>query len=75
MLLSIPVGRDGVYPPWHRVYGVERIAKLLDGWTIEEESYWAQVDGERYEPVSRESALAERGSAAYYALGLLKLSP
>lgn len=31
MLLTIPVGKDGVFLPNHRVYGSERLPLLLDG--------------------------------------------
>jgi SAM-dependent methyltransferase len=73
MILSIPVGLDGAYPPWHRVYGEEREARLLAPFRVTGESYWAKVDSERYEPVNRETAFAQRGSATYYALGLYAL--
>lgn len=75
MVLTIPVGRDGAYAPWHRVYGENRLARLLASWEIQEESYWAKPGGGKYEPVSREQALAEQGSATYYALGLYVVTP
>ena len=75
MLLSIPVGKDGVYSPWHRVYGDERLPRLLENWTVRKESYWSKVDGERYAPVPRETALRDEGSATYYALGLYVVEP
>jgi SAM-dependent methyltransferase len=75
MVLTLPVGRDGVYAPWHRVYGENRLARLLEFWAVQKESYWAKPGGAKYEPVSREQALAEEGSATYYALGLYVLTP
>ena len=75
MVLTIPVGRDGVYAPWHRVYGEDRLQRLLASWTIQQESYWAKPGGIKYEPVSRERALAEQGSPTYYALGLYVVKP
>lgn len=74
MVLSIPLGRDGIYAPWHRVYGPERLPRLLSRWNVQRESYWAKVGSEKYEPVGREHALADRGSATYYALGLYVLT-
>ena len=47
MVLSIPVGRDAVYAPWHRVYGEQRIPELLERWEIRQESYWAKADEPR----------------------------
>ncbi len=73
MSLAIPVGRDGVYAPWHRVYGSERLPRLLERFEIETERYWAKVQPSVWETVSREYALAEQGSASYYAVGLFVL--
>ena len=39
MVLSIPIGRDAVYAPWHRVYGEQRLPQLLERWNVAEESY------------------------------------
>jgi SAM-dependent methyltransferase len=75
MVLAIPLGQDAVFAPWHRVYGEERLSLLLERWTVTAESYWAKVDGEKYEPVARAEALADVGSATYYALGLYVVVP
>jgi len=75
MILSIPVGLDGVYPPWHRVYGEDRERRLLERFRVTTERYWAKVDTEKYEPVDRATAFAQQGSATYYALGLYVLEP
>ena len=40
MLLTIPCGRDAVFAPLHRVYGRERLPRLLASFRIAEESYW-----------------------------------
>lgn len=70
MILTIPVGLDAVYAPNHRIYGDERLTRLLEHWEVREECYWAKPTGERFKPVSREQALCEAGSSSYYALGL-----
>lgn len=75
MVLTLPVGRDAVHAPNHRIYGDERLPRLLERWEIREESYWAKPTSQRFEPVPREQALAEKGSAAYYALGLFVVTP
>jgi SAM-dependent methyltransferase len=75
MVLSIPVGVDATYSPWHRIYGEQRLPRLLDRWNVREESYWAKRDTAYYEPVQREQALADEGSAGYYALGLYVVTP
>jgi SAM-dependent methyltransferase len=75
MVLTIPVGRDAVHAPLHRIYGDERLPRLLEHWEIREDAYWAKPKDNRFEPVSRERALGETGSAAYYALGLFVVTP
>jgi SAM-dependent methyltransferase len=75
MVLAIPLGLDAVYAPWHRVYGQGRLPRLLERWEIQKESYWAKVAGDQYEPVSREHAISDQGSAAYYALRLYVVTP
>lgn len=75
MVLTIPVGIDAVHAPNHRIYGEERLPRLLKRWEIREERFWAKPTSNRFEPVGREHALAEAGSASYYALGLFILTP
>lgn len=73
MVLTIPVGRDGVFPPYHRVYGEERLPRLLAPFEVAREEYRAKGPALLWEPVARAAALSTRGSAAYYALGLFVL--
>ena len=58
MLMTIPCGRDASIAPWHRVYGVARLPKLLDGFVVEEEYYWTKKEDNRWHPNDRASALA-----------------
>lgn len=32
--LAVPLGLDKIHAPWHRIYGRERLPKLLQGWTM-----------------------------------------
>lgn len=57
MLLTIPAGQDAIYPPWHRVYGNERLPKLLEGYCIEKESFSVKDKQNRWQMVEREVAL------------------
>lgn len=75
MILTIPVGRDALHAPLHRIYGEERLPRLLEHWQVREEEYRAKPADDRFEPVTREQALAETGSASYYALGLFVVAP
>src|SRR5947199_80406 len=63
MILTIPVGRDMVCPPLHRIYGEQRLPRLLDGFTVVEQQFWHKHDG-RWRQVARSSALATAGGEA-----------
>jgi SAM-dependent methyltransferase len=71
MLMTVPVGRDLVCPPLHRIYGANRLPRLLEGYEVEEEQYWAKDTA--WERTDRENALATRGSRSFYSLGLFVL--
>jgi SAM-dependent methyltransferase len=72
MILTIPVGRDLVCAPQHRIYGRDRLPRLLDGFTPVEEQYWHK-GSTAWEQTDRETALATEGSHSFYSLGLLVL--
>jgi SAM-dependent methyltransferase len=72
MILTIPVGRDLVAAPLHRVYGEERLPRLLQGFTILEEQFWCKQDS-RWRQAERTQALSVVGSQSFYALGLFVL--
>jgi len=75
MILTLPVGLDDVFAPHHRVYGADRLPRLLEPFVVGEERWWAKPDGRRWEPVRRELALATQGSPSYYVLGLVVARP
>lgn len=57
MILTIPVGVDGEFPPACRVYGERRLPLLLEGFKVEEEIYWGKDDSNRWIETPRERAL------------------
>jgi SAM-dependent methyltransferase len=73
MILTIPVGQDAVFSPQHRIYGAERLPRLLDGYRAVEEQYWAK-HGPQWKPVDKAAALSTEGSESFYSLGLVVLS-
>jgi len=75
MLLTMPVGVDTVFKPWHRVYGEKRLPRLFEGWRIIEQHFRAKVSSNVYEAVDRDTALAQMPTVKpfYYALGLFVL--
>jgi SAM-dependent methyltransferase len=72
MILTIPVGRDLVAAPLHRIYGPQRLPRLLDGYAADEEQFWCKEDG-RWQQADRGRALDVAGSESFYALGLFVL--
>ena len=72
-VLTIPVGRDGIFEPQHRVYGPERLPRLLGGYAVSEEQYWIKQD-RHWRQADRAAALDVQGSASFYALGLFVLT-
>lgn len=80
MLLTIPVGRDAVFPPLCRVYGERRLDALLHGYRIEKEEYWIKDARNRWIRSDRETSLRIETYAGtwdplrnYYGLGCFVL--
>jgi hypothetical protein len=71
MLLTVPVGIDSVFVPFHRIYGKDRLPELLKHYRLVEEEYWNK-DGQ-WRQCERAVALSVVGSASAYALGLFTL--
>jgi SAM-dependent methyltransferase len=75
MLLTVPVGRDLVCAPQHRIYGPERLPRLLGGYGVVEEQFWRKDPSTAvWLETDRETTLATAGSAWFYSLGLFVLS-
>jgi hypothetical protein len=74
MIMTIPVGQDLVCAPLHRIYGHERLPRLLEGFAVHEAQYWLRDPGaSAWTQMDRENALRTEGSAWFYALGLFVL--
>lgn len=80
MLLTIPVGQDAVFAPLCRVYGKERLPRLLEGYRVEKEVYWVKDQDNRWRQTDKETALNFQASAGswdplqnIYALGCFVL--
>lgn len=74
MILTIPVGQDAVYAPYHRIYGVTRLPRLLEGLRPLHEAYYAKISDNRWRAVDQTEALSTQASASFYALGLFVLT-
>jgi hypothetical protein len=69
----MPVGLDWTYAPWHRVYGAERLPRLLEGWQEVSSRFFAKDADGPWMPASREKALAHPRCKRRYALGQFTL--
>jgi len=73
MILTIPVGQDAVFAPLHRVYGRERLPRLLERWEVKRKEYWAKDSQNRWILADESTALGWKSSSACYGLGLFVL--
>jgi SAM-dependent methyltransferase len=80
MLLTIPVGRDAVFEPMTRIYGSQRLPRLLDGFEVTSETYWVKDPANQWIQCDHATALAFEAFAESnnplencYGLGCIKL--
>jgi SAM-dependent methyltransferase len=80
MLLTIPLGQDAAFAPLCRVYGAQRLPRLLDGYAVEKETYWVKDGANRWVICDQATALDFKASAGswdalqnVYALGCFVL--
>jgi hypothetical protein len=75
MVFTIPVGRDSVQRPYHRIYGPERLPRILSGFEVIKSAFYAKPGMPNvWRRVEREVALDVQGSPSAYALGLFVLT-
>jgi hypothetical protein len=75
LLLTIPVGRDAVHAPWHRVYGRERLPQLLEGFRVVKSRFLQKKPGGAWYDTAEENALDTPVDIRRYALGEMVLEP
>lgn len=69
LILTVPVGRDATHKPWHRVYGRERLPKLLQGFEIVDQRCLSKEPWGPWREVSQDVALDYPVDIKRYALG------
>jgi SAM-dependent methyltransferase len=69
LFLTVPVGIDGVFRPYHRVYGRQRIRRMLEGYELVKSRFLVKEPQGPWRAANREAALDYPGSAQRYALG------
>lgn len=74
MLLTLPVGRDTIIRPYHRVYGERLKMLMVDGWHIWKAIYYGKPpDSDVYRNMGKGEAMDGSPTDKYYALGLFEL--
>lgn len=73
MLLTVPVGRDTVFAPLHRVYGAERLPRLLSGFAVKSREFWLKGAGNRWRASDERAALAFVPRERLYGIGCFEL--
>ncbi|TFG50742.1 MAG: DUF268 domain-containing protein [Candidatus Brocadiia bacterium] len=69
LMLTVPVGKDMLFSPWHRIYGPERIPRLLDGLELEKERFFIKEPSSFWHAAERNTALKVDRKGLSYALG------
>lgn len=69
LFLTIPVGKDAVHRPWHRVYGQERLKQLLEGFSIVQSRYLVKRPWGPWYVAEESDALSFGPDIQRYALG------
>lgn len=75
MLLTLPVGQDIVFAPFHRVYGEQRLPKLLDAYIVIKEEYWTKNTRNQWVLTEKSKALGSLPKLNCYGLGCFILWP
>lgn len=73
LLLTIPVGKDTIYRPFHRVYGEHRLPRLLAGFEVVDSHFRIKDPWGPWRSAAAEDALNYATSLQRYALGEFSL--
>lgn len=73
LFLTVPVGHDVTHKPWHRVYGRERLPRLLEGFEIVAQRFFTKEPWGPWRETSADEALEYPIEIRRYALGQLIL--
>lgn len=69
LFLTIPVGTDMVFRPWHRVYGERRLKTLLEGFQVVQSRFLVKEPWGPWHEVPRDTAVRAPSDQARYGLG------
>jgi SAM-dependent methyltransferase len=74
MLLTIPIGQDATVVPLHRIYGRNRLPRLLDGFVVQRKEYWTKDDQNIWVLTNEQKALSGELRPNMYGLGCFVLT-
>ena len=74
LILTIPVGLDMIFTPWHRIYGPDRLPRLIEGFSVESERFFVKQPGGPWRLAQRAEAMAFDAKGLSYALGQFVLT-
>jgi hypothetical protein len=69
LFLTVPVGKDSVHQPWHRVYGRTRLPRLLKGFVIVQARFLAKNPYGPWYETTMQHALNHPEVTVRYAIG------
>jgi SAM-dependent methyltransferase len=69
LFLTVPMGIDGVFRPFHRAYGRQRLPRLCEGYEVLKSRFLVKEPRGPWRVADREAALDYPASARCYALG------
>ncbi|MBI4494141.1 MAG: DUF268 domain-containing protein [Chloroflexi bacterium] len=78
MVMTVPVGMDAVFHPLHRVYGMDGLPRLLQGWCVEKSEFWCKSEPSAHAQwvrTDRNTAVMQSAQTLYYGLGCFVLRP
>lgn len=73
LVLTVPAGHDAVYKPWHRVYGTNRINRLIEGFHIVRSQGYVKEPWGPWRKTTLDKALEFPAISARYALAQMVL--
>jgi SAM-dependent methyltransferase len=76
LILTVPAGKDAVYKPWHRVYGTQRIPRLIEGFEVIKSQGYVKQPWGPWRKSTLQEAIEYPATAVRYALAqmILKVS-
>ncbi|MBU1122395.1 MAG: class I SAM-dependent methyltransferase [Candidatus Omnitrophica bacterium] len=73
VLITVPYGVSEIYAPYHRVYDLERVRKLEDGFRVIQEKFYCQNEDRDWRECSAQEGQLKKGGLDRYGLALLYL--